>query len=292
MTSAFTDPFGAFAVGRETDSPDDVMTQALGPRLSDHRGLIELPALAVLFDDLGGLPFFVQDPDSSSMQARLAMSMLERPAIDERLEATAALKMSSPGYGTTAVDITGNAGRMLCTGLARNVRVGRALVADVDGHLLPIPSTPDDMPAVNAPRNDLSGHEVIETITSGEHPIGPIADLLGAASIEFDDSGLTVEFTTSAWMGNIMGTMHGGVIAAIAAQACSFAAQSQMRPNADYQIVDFSIAFLRSPAVDGRTLRARANPVKLGKRLSIFDAELVDGDTVLARATADVRFDV
>ncbi|GED99805.1 hypothetical protein nbrc107696_02520 [Gordonia spumicola] len=294
MTMTPADAFTAFAVGREPGAPKIEMTQALGPRLTDHRGLIDLPAITVLFDDLGGYPFYVTDRSSSSMQARLTMSMLHRPAVTERLTATAELRLQNPGYGTTTVDISGDDGRTLCVGLARNVRVGRALVVDGDGTLeLASPVTPDDAAVPAAPDASLSGREVIDAIRAGDAPIGPLSELLGGSVTAVDDDGLTFTCITAPWMGNVMGTMHGGVIGAIVGQACSFGAQAAMLPGREYQIVDFTVAFLRSPAVDGRGVHARVTPVKLGKRLSIFDAELRDDEgTLLARATADARFDV
>lgn len=109
MTFTPTDAFHAFAVGREDDSPMVQMTQALGTRMTDHRGLIDLPALAVLFDDLGGYPFWVADQSATTMQARLSMSMLDRPDVTERLTAVADLRLHNKLYGSTTVDITGDA---------------------------------------------------------------------------------------------------------------------------------------------------------------------------------------
>ncbi|MCF8570148.1 PaaI family thioesterase [Gordonia sp. HY002] len=285
------DPFLAFAVGRDEGFDGAVMHQCLGTSVTDHRGLIELPALAVLFDDLGGYRFYFQDPSTSSLQSRLTMSMLARPSIDERLQATADLRMSSHEYGTTSVEVTGADGRVLCSGLARNVRVGRAQSTDsVSG--VPVPQAPNDVPAVDGPPADATGRDVIDQIRRGA-PIGPIAELLGGSISAVDDDALTFTTETAPWMGNMMGTMHGGVIGAVVAQGCSFGAQLHTRAGQQYQIVDFTVAFLRSPAVDGRRIHTHVTPVKLGRRLSVFDADLRDDDgTLLAHATADVRFDV
>ncbi|MGO3326558.1 PaaI family thioesterase [Gordonia sp. (in: high G+C Gram-positive bacteria)] len=291
MSHSPADPFNAFAVGRDEGFDGAVMHQYLGTSVTDHRGLIELPALAVLFDDLGGYRFYFQDPSASSLQSRLTMSMLARPSIDERLQATADLRMSSHEYGTTVVEITGTDGRVLCSGLARNVRVGRAQNTDA-GSASATPQGLNDLPAVGGPPADATGREVIDEIRRGA-PIGPIAELLGGSISAADDDGLSYTTETAPWMGNMMGTMHGGVIGAVVAQGCSFGAQHYTRAGQQYQIIDFTVAFLRSPAVDGRRIHTRVTPVKLGRRLSVFDADLRDDDgTLLAHATADVRFDV
>ncbi|ALG85755.1 PaaI family thioesterase [Gordonia phthalatica] len=293
-SDATTDPFTAFAIGREPGDPTPAMTQLLGTDLTDHRGLIELPALTVLFDDLGGLPFFHADPETSSMQARLSMSMLHRPAADDVLRATARLAMSDAGYGSTTVEITRGDGAVLCVGTARNVRVGRPIVdaTAADDFSLPDPVAPNTRPVVAPPDPELSGAEVVARLIDGTLPLGPIADLLGASvASTADDGTVSVEFTSEPWMANLMGTMHGGVIGAMLAQACSFGAQRNVRAHGAYQLIDFTCEFHRSPVVDGRRVRVEVTPVKLGRRLSIFDARMYDGEQLLGRATADARYD-
>ena len=292
-SSTATDPFSAFAIGREPGDPTPAMTQLLGTDLTDHRGLIELPALAVLFDDLGGLPFFVADPESSSMQARLSMSMLHRPEVDDALRATAHLAIADAGYGSTTVQITRGAGDVVCVGTARNVRVGRPVVDASDADVShPDPVAPNTRPTVASLDPSLSGAEVVARLMDGRLPLGPIAELLGATvTSTSDDGAVVVEFTAAPWTANLLGTMHGGVIGAMLAQSCSLGAQRNVRAHGAYQLIDFTCEFHRSPAVDGRRVRVEVSPVKLGRRLSIFDARMYDGEQLLGRATADARYD-
>lgn len=287
-TPAPTDPFAAFAVGRRPESALAEMVQRLGPGLTDHRGLIDLPALAVLFDDIGGLPFFVAEP-GPSMQSRVSMSMLDRPTVDDELDARASVRLASGMYGVTDVEIAGPGG-LVCTGTARNVRVGRELVVDGDHMAIPFPAAPGAA-SVPAPAAELSGAEIVDRIAHGDLPIGAVGELLNT-SLNVQDSGITVRCTTAPWMGNIMGTMHGGVIAAVTAQAMSLAAQSLTSPGQDYLLSEFSAAFLRSPAVDGRTVHVVVEPIKVGRRLSFLQARMHDGETLLAHAVADARMDL
>lgn len=287
MTISSADPFSAFGVGRRPGSELADMVQCLGPGLTDHRGLIELPALTVLFDDIGGLPFFFAE-DGSSVQSRLSMSMLTRPNVEEELDATAELLMSDEAYGATAVRVSGESGRSLCFGSARNVRVGRDLVFEGDHLQIPAPTAPAGTLCSVDPATP--GREVIESFAHAWSSIGPLGELLGGA-VSFGPDG-NVEFaaTTAPWMGNIMGTMHGGLIGAIVAQGLSYAAQATTPAGVGYQLIDFTVAFHRSPIVDGRTIVVQTRPVKVGRRLGVFAAELHDGANLLASATGDVRF--
>lgn len=285
------DPFSAFAVGRRPDSALAEMVQYLGTGLTDHRGLIDLPALAVLFDDIGGLPFFFAGT-GASVQARISMSMIERPGVDEVLEATAELVMNAGGLGATAITVTGDQGRSLCFGSARNVRVGREPVTGGDPSAvkaIPEPTAPRAVTVPPPPAAGRSGREIVDAIVQAWETIGPLGQLLGG-SVEFDeDDNVLFTSTTAPWMANFMGTMHGGVIGAVVAQGLSFAAQAAA-PGPDYQLIDFTVAFLRSPVVDGRRVLVRTRPVKVGRRLGVFAADLYDGDVLLASGSADVRF--
>lgn len=287
------DPFTTFAIGRAADVDAPVLIQKLGSGVTDHRGLIELPALTVLFDDIGGIPFSGLNAASSSMQARLTMSMVQRPALDDVLRASAALRMHDDAFGTTSVTIAGSAGETVCFGTARNVRVGRPTSGAPEDQWPPEQPAPDGVPAVERIDPALSGAEVIAKLIDGSLPMGPISQILdGGVTGTGDDGSVDVRFTAAPWMRNLMGTMHGGVIAAMLAQACSFGAQRNVRAGGGYQLIDFTCEFHRSPVVDGRSVRIEAVPVKLGRRLSLFDARMYDGDQLLGRATADARFDV
>lgn len=288
MTISGHDLFSSFGVGRRPGSELTEMVAFLGPGLTDHRGLIEIPALTVLFDDIGGLPFFFAD-EGSSVQARLSMSMLARPTITEELDATAELVLSDDAYGATAVRISGARGRSLCFGSARSVRVGRELVVDGDHQQIPAPTAPSGELCSVDP--NMPGREVIESLAHAWTSLGPLGALLGG-QVSFAPDG-TVQFssTTAGWMANIMGSMHGGVIAAIVAQGLSYAAQAATPAGVGYQLIEFSTAFHRSPIVDGRTVVVHTRPIKVGRRLGFFAAELYDGANLLASATADVRFD-
>lgn len=278
-------PFDAFGIGVVDD--DSHLRQQLSARVADHRGLIELSALAVLFDTIGGRAFYDLDQSASSLQARVVMSALNRPSLSDVVTCTGRVRMHDDGYGTSTADITTADGRLVTTGLARNVRVGRAAKSRDQIGALPAPTTPGPL-ATTDPR--LSGHTIIAAIARGDHPVGPIADLVGG-SVAVHDGVTRFTAITAPWMTNMMGTMHGGMIGAIGALACSFGAQAHTEPGIDYQILDFDIGFYRSPAVDGAPVHVDVTPIKVGRRIGSFEASMRTEDrTLLARATADVRF--
>ncbi|MFT3661230.1 MAG: hotdog domain-containing protein [Gordonia sp. (in: high G+C Gram-positive bacteria)] len=281
------DPFAAFAVGRRPGDGPAEMVQQLGPGLTDHRGLIDLPALTVLFDDVGGVPFF-RSGTGATIQARLSMSAQGRPRVDEQVLGSAEAALAEGDSGASTVSLRGD--RLYCIGIARSVRIGHDPV-DLGGlDRLPEPVSP--AAAAPVPEHDPSGpgRELVEAIAVGRAPRGALADLFDVR-LRLDGDALVTEVDTATWMGNYLGTMHGGVIASTVAQALSFAAETTTRAGVGYQLTEFTIDFLRSPAVDGRTVTVRARPIKTGRRVSVFEAQLYDGDVLLAHATAEAQFE-
>ncbi|MGC5257707.1 hotdog domain-containing protein [Gordonia sp. DT218] len=295
------DPVMAFGIGNVTTTgPTTVRAEQLvSANLVDHRGRIDLPALAVLFDHLGGLPYFASEPDGSPcVQARLAVSMQGTVDVGDRLTANAELLMRDEAFGTTRVDIVTSSGRICCSGTARNVGVGRTFDRNptgdrgVEAPTGGVGTSGLSMPPAIEP--DLDGRVIVEQIAAGTRTAGHLTDLLNGRVETVDHPlGTGVRFTvgTEPWMGNVFGTMHGGVIAAAVAQGCSFAGQANATAGRDYQLADLAISFLRSPAVQGSDVVVEVTPVKIGRRVASFDATMHAHDgMLLSRCAADVHY--
>ena len=297
------DPLSAFHLGDISVSESGVRaSQQLCPRFADHRGLIELPALAVLFDHCGGIPFHGvhDDPAAATLQARLSMSTHGRAGIGDLLAARAEVVMHDDAWGSTSVEIRTGAGDLCCVGTARNVRVGRAPTGATPAAELGLPTPqcadaddialPEPIPAA------LSGRAVVDEIASKMREPGPLTDMLNGRVEVIDgpagrESGIRFRSATEPWMGNMFGTMHGGVIATIAGQAASFAGHLHAGAGQEYSIGDMAIGFFRSPAVDGSEVVVEVTPIKLGRRISSFEATMTSYDDVLlSRATVDIHY--
>lgn len=289
------DPLEAFGVGALRLEDDVVVAeQQLGPRFADHRGLIDLPAYAVLLDHIGGIPYH-RETRLPSMQGRLNLATVTRPQPTERLIGTAQLLMHDAKVGVTEIRI-GDGTKNYCVGTARNVAVGRSIPDDFDdaelAHDVPAAEALDIALAQPIPA-ELDGPTIIMQIADGQRERGPLADLLNA---RIDPAGasttrLRLVVDTKTWMGNMFGTMHGGVIATIVGVACSFAGQRQAQAGQDYRIGDLSVAFFRSPPVDGSRVSVDVDSVKVGRRIASFSARMTGTDgTLLAEGAADVHF--
>ncbi|MGC4935908.1 PaaI family thioesterase [Gordonia sp. DT30] len=301
--TAAEDPLSVFHVGGLTVSGTTARAQQqLCTRSADHRGRIDLPALGVLFDHIGGAAFYQVglEAGAMSMQARLQMSTLGHASVDDRLICDTELAMHDERTGVTTVAIRTESGRVCCVGTARNIRVGRGTAdttrparladapdcADVpnctDAHGIRLP---DPLPS------NLDGREIIAQIAAGTRDPGPLATLLNGVVELRAEGGIRLTVTTEPWMGNIFGTMHGGVIVTIVGQAFSFAGQAQAGAGRDYHVADMSIGFFRSPTVQGGPVTVEVTPTKAGRRISAFAARMTAHDgTLLSDGTADIHF--
>jgi uncharacterized protein (TIGR00369 family) len=84
---------------------------------------------------------------------------------------------------------------------------------------------------------------------------------------------------------NLMGTLHGGMIATLADTATGLALRSTLEEGETFTTTQLGVTFL-VPGREGRVL-ARGRVVKSGRRFGYAEADVVDADgRLLARATA------
>lgn len=110
----------------------------------------------------------------------------------------------------------------------------------------------------------------------GRHsaPAGAVtgfADLQAATAPD----GLSTSGVAAPAFGNRAGVMHGGVIAAVVADALA-AGLDVLAPRLAGAPTDYEVTFLRSLAVDGTRVATRTSPVRIGARFAVARTELTD----------------
>ena len=113
---------------------------------------------------------------------------------------------------------------------------------------------------------------------------GGLATACGARLVAGDERSLTMTLVPVAELGRSHGVMHGGAIAAIGALGIAATRERLLTPGARWRHLDARVDFLREIPM-ARTLEVRASARHLGRRLALFEAELIAADGRLA-ATA------
>lgn len=113
----------------------------------------------------------------------------------------------------------------------------------------------------------------------------PFHSSLGIEVADASEGRVHLSTVTTEEQKNVLGTIHGGVLATLADTAMGFAVRTAIEPGRPHATIELTIHYLR-PAEPG-TLQAVGTVVRAGSQIAYAEADLLDGDgTLLARASA------
>ena len=292
-------PQSAFSVGFTRVSEAGIsLDQQVYQTLVDHRGLVEMPAYAVMAESVtSGAYWYTFAEPIATVQSWLALTAGARPKVGDRLHAVSALAHHNDAYGTATMTITTGTHDVVCSGVARAVRVARSTEAlralDKDAIATPVetlPAPPDVDTTISAIDPDWDGRRILAAISRGDIARGPLCELL-AMTVEIDDEPV-MTVAPQPWMANPLGAVQGGVIASLIGQACSLAGQAHTGPGDRYTLADLSVYYFRSPPVDGRPLTLATTTERVGRRMGTVAATMTDADgTDYVRAVANIAYE-
>jgi uncharacterized protein (TIGR00369 family) len=292
-------PQSVFCVGFTQVSEAGIsLVQQVHQTLVDHRGLLEMPAYAVMAESVtSGAYWYTFAEPVATVQSWLALTAGARPKVGDRLQAVSVMAHHDDAHGTATMTITNGTHEVVCSGVARAVRVGRSTEAlralDKDAIGAPVetlPAPPDVDTRVSAIDPEWDGRRILTAISRGDIARGPLSELL-AMTVEIDDEPvMTVD--PQPWMANPLGAIQGGVIASLIGQACSLAGQAHTGPGDRYTLADLSVFYFRSPPVDGRSLTLATTTERVGRRMGTVAATMTDAaGTRYVRAVANIAYE-
>jgi acyl-CoA thioesterase len=112
---------------------------------------------------------------------------------------------------------------------------------------------------------------------------GPLSALLGFRLVRVDADGALVEADPAPEHLNGGGIVHGGYLSALLDTTTGWAVHAQVPPGVAAPHVQISVQFVRA-ALAGATLACHARCVSAGRRIASAEAEITQGDRVIARA--------
>ncbi|WP_020109683.1 PaaI family thioesterase [Nocardia sp. 348MFTsu5.1] len=287
------DPMATLGIEYVTDEHGRRTTsQLLGSALVDHRGQIGMASYATLAEIVGGSAFYNAQPaGSATVQSRLSLSVASPVKLGIKASGAGRLVGSTGGHGVTSAELIDDSGAVICVATGRGVVVSRAT-----GETPPLETgrpassvAPVEQPPLPEPLDpELTGRQILSGLVDGSIPAGPIQVLLGLRVAVVGEDTIELTATPTPGMANKMGTMHGGIVTAILAEAASLGTELSARAGNRYHVADISVSFLRSPAIDQGDLTVTVKQIKFGRRISSVFATMVQPDgTVVAQATAD-----
>jgi uncharacterized protein (TIGR00369 family) len=125
----------------------------------------------------------------------------------------------------------------------------------------------------------------LEQVRNGTFVATSIANVLGFNYTSVSEGSATFEMVIDpARHGNVMGTLHGGVIATLADSAMGFAFASTLAEEESFATLEMKVSFLRP--VWRATLSATANVVHRGRTTGLVECRIIDErDRLIAHAT-------
>jgi uncharacterized protein (TIGR00369 family) len=122
-----------------------------------------------------------------------------------------------------------------------------------------------------------------QKMLAGEAPIPPVAQLIGMELTAVDPGRVVIELDAGQRHASPLGTVHGGVLGAIADAAMGLAYATMLKEAETFATVELKINFLR-PVWAGR-LRAAGQVVNSGRHLGLVECDVTDQDQrLVARA--------
>ena len=122
-----------------------------------------------------------------------------------------------------------------------------------------------------------------QQMMAGEVPGPPVAQLIGMELAAVRPGWVVIELEAGKRHASPLGTVHGGVLGAIADAAMGLAYATMLKEAETFATIELKINFLR-PVWEGR-LRAEGKVVSTGRNLGLVECDVTDQDQrLVARA--------
>ena len=124
----------------------------------------------------------------------------------------------------------------------------------------------------------------MESMVRGETPMPAAATLIGMRLESFAAGEALVVLEATAAHANPMGTVQGGILAAVADAAMGWAFMTVLAENESYTTLEVKINFLR-PVWAGR-LEARGRVKSAGRNVSLVECDVIAGGKLVAHGVS------
>ncbi len=122
----------------------------------------------------------------------------------------------------------------------------------------------------------LDGAEFLQAVLDGTLPAPPLMRTLDFAPISIRPGVVVFEFTPAEFHYNPIGSVHGGVLAAVCDSACGCAVHSTLPAGTSYTSLDLSIKFLRPVTSATGRMTCEGTVTQAGGRSALAQAQLTD----------------
>jgi uncharacterized protein (TIGR00369 family) len=134
----------------------------------------------------------------------------------------------------------------------------------------------EDAATAAAAAADLDGAAFLQAILDGTLPAPPLAHTLDFAPVSVRPGVVVFEFTPAEFHYNPIGSVHGGVLAALCDSACGCAVHSTLPAGTSYTSLDLTIKFIRPVTSATGRMTCEGTVSHVGSRSALAQARLTD----------------
>ena len=129
--------------------------------------------------------------------------------------------------------------------------------------------------------------ELMRKVHRGEVPPPPVAELIGFRLISVEPGCVVVAMDAERRHANPMGTMHGGIVAALVDTAMGCALSSRLGADAGFTTLELKTNYVRAITQATGRIYAEGSVVHSGGRVATTEARVHDANgTLYAHATS------
>jgi len=145
----------------------------------------------------------------------------------------------------------------------------------------------DDPAAAASAAAELSGLQYISGIAAGTIPPPPFARTLEFAVVEVERGRVVFAMKPAEWMYNPLGSVHGGIAAAILDSCMGCAVHTTLEPGVGFTTADLQLRYIRAMSEATGPVLAEGRIVHRGRRTATAEGRLFteSEEKLIAHAT-------
>src|SRR5512134_2187151 len=134
----------------------------------------------------------------------------------------------------------------------------------------------DDPATLASAARAVPGLDVLRGIRDGTVPPPPVMRLLDFTLVEAEEGRVTFALEPREFHYNMLGSMHGGVIATLLDSAAGCAVHSTLPAGIAYTTLDLKVTYLRAVTAESGPMRCEGRVLHVGGRVAMAEARLED----------------
>jgi len=136
---------------------------------------------------------------------------------------------------------------------------------------------------------ELSGRELLESISEGRLPAPPMADLVGARLVFVGDGEVRFAWTPDESAYNPIGMIHGGMLATLLDFAAGAAVHTRLTAGVGFSSIEIKVSYLKALRGGSGDIDVHGRALQVGRNIAFAEAHARNpADELVGHATSSL----